>query len=73
MKKSIKLVEMAEGIHKELEQLSMQLADKAVTIRKLLNDNTVLNKRLMELEQKRKAEWWDTIIVWEFIEVPLIF
>jgi len=56
MKKSIKLVEMAEGIHKELEQLSMQLADKAVTIRKLLNDNTVLNKRLMELEQKRKAE-----------------
>ena len=40
---SVKLIQSSDELQKDLEYLSSQLADKAVIIRKLLEDNTLLN------------------------------
>ena len=45
-KNSIALITTAEEVQEELEKLNEELTQKASMIRKLLEDNTVLNKKL---------------------------
>lgn len=39
----IMMAKHCEALHREREKLSVDLADKAITIRKLLEDNKTLN------------------------------
>ena len=51
--RSQRLLVTADELQKDLENLSSELSDKAVTIRKLLEDNTLMNKKLQELEKAK--------------------
>lgn len=44
--KNQRLLVTADDLQRDLENLSSELSDKAVTIRKLLEDNTLMNKKL---------------------------
>ena len=43
-KESLQLIENAASLQNDIEKMSLQLADKATTIRKLIEDNTKLAK-----------------------------
>ena len=47
---------IAEEVQKDMEILSADLSEKAIMIRKLLEDNTLLNKRLQAIELAKKMK-----------------
>ena len=51
---SIHLISTAEEVQGDLEILNKDLTSKAQMIRKLLEDNTLLNKRLQAIEKQKK-------------------
>jgi hypothetical protein len=51
---SIYLINTAEEVQNDLEIISIELAEKAVMIRKLLEDNMTLNKRLQKIEKAKR-------------------
>lgn len=53
---SMHLMATAEEVQKDMEILSADLSEKAIMIRKLLEDNTLLNKRLQAIELAKKMK-----------------
>lgn len=53
---SLHLITTAEEVQSDLEILSKDLSEKAIMIRKLLEDNTVLNKKLQKIEMAKKSK-----------------
>lgn len=51
---SIHLITTAEEVQDDLEIISGDLAEKATMIRKLLEDNNLLNKRLQKIEKGKR-------------------
>lgn len=50
----IMMAKHCETLHKDRQMLSVDLADKAITIRKLLEDNSTLHTQLQRLQANKR-------------------